>query len=83
MLNTIFHVLRILFILGRFYAMYKTTMNAMKGIGLGMLTGAAVAAIGTKAMNGKNKTAKQVRKNAGKAIHTMGTLLNDVEKMVK
>lgn len=63
--------------------MYKQTMNVAKGIGMGLLAGAAVAAIGTKAMNGGHKKMHAMKKNAGKAMHTMGNLIGDVEKMLK
>lgn len=62
--------------------MAKQAMNVAKGIGMGMLAGAAVAAIGTKAMGGSRKS-RQMKKNAGKAIHTMGNFIGDVEKMLK
>ncbi len=67
----------------RFDAMYKQTMNAVKGIGMGVLAGTVVAAIGTRAMNGGHKKMGHMKKNAGKAIHTMGNLIGDVEKMLK
>lgn len=82
-LRTVWRLIRILFIFWRCYTLAKTTMNAVKGVGLGVLAGAAVAAIGTKAMNSGGKTARQVKKSAGKAIHTVGSLLTDVEKMMK
>lgn len=62
--------------------MAKQAANVAKGIGMGMLAGAAVAAISTKAMSGTHKN-KQMKKNAGKAIHTVGNLIGDVEKMLK
>lgn len=63
--------------------MYKQTMNIAKGIGMGVLAGTVVAAIGTKAMNGGHRKAGHMRKNAGKAIHTVGNLIGDVEKMLR
>ncbi len=63
--------------------MYKQTMNVAKGIGMGVLAGAAVAAIGTKAMGGSHRKAAHMKKSAGKAIHTMGNLIGDVEKMLR
>ena len=63
--------------------MYQRTMNVAKGIGMGLLAGAAVAAIGTKAMNGGSKRMNAMKKNAGKAIHTVGNLIGDVEKMLR
>ncbi len=63
--------------------MYKQTVNMAKGIGMGVLTGVAVAAIGTKAMNGGHRKANHMKKNAGKAIHTVGNLIGDVEKMLR
>ncbi len=63
--------------------MYKQTMNMAKGIGMGVLAGVAVAAIGTRAMNGGPKKMVRMKKNAGKAVHTVGNLIGDVEKMLK
>ena len=81
--RTTLRLLRCLIILWRFDAMYKQTMNVAKGIGMGVLAGAAVAAIGTKAMSGSHRKAAHMKKNAGKAIHTVGNLIGDVEKMLR
>lgn len=62
--------------------MAKQAANVAKGIGMGMLAGAAVAAISTKAMSGSRKS-RQMKKSAGKAIHTVGNLIGDVEKILK
>lgn len=82
-LKTVLRLLNILLFLGRLDAMYKHTMNVAKGIGMGVLAGTVVAAIGTKAMNGGHRKSSHMRKNAGKAIHTVGNLIGDVEKMLK
>lgn len=63
--------------------MYKQSMNVAKGVGLGLLTGAAVAAIGTKAMSAPRKKAAHMKKNASRAIHTVGNIIGDMEKMLK
>ncbi|WP_322173608.1 hypothetical protein [Acutalibacter caecimuris] len=76
-------LIRFLIILGRFDAMYKQSMNVAKGVGLGLLTGAAVAAIGTRAMSGSHKKAAHMKKNASRAIHTVGNIIGDMEKMLK
>lgn len=62
--------------------MYRETMNAAKGIGLGVLTGVAVAALSTHAMKNGKRGAKELRKNAGKVIHSVGSFLGDVERML-
>lgn len=67
----------------RLDAMYKQTMNAVKGIGMGLLAGTMVAAIGTRAMNGGRRRANHMKKNAGKAIHSVGSFIGDVEKLLK
>lgn len=67
----------------RYDRMAKQAMNVAKGIGMGMLAGAAVAAVTSKAMGGGRRKSNQMRKNAGKAIHTVGNLIGDVEKMLK
>ncbi|WP_369297550.1 hypothetical protein [uncultured Neglectibacter sp.] len=81
--KAVLKLLKCILILWRFKIMAKQVMNVAKGIGMGVLAGAAVAAIGTKAMNGTHKKAKVMKKNAGKAIHTVGNLIGDVEKMLK
>lgn len=81
--KAVLKLLKCILIFWRFKIMAKQVMNVAKGIGMGVLAGAAVAAIGTKAMNGTHKKAKVMKKNAGKAIHTVGNLIGDVEKMLK
>ena len=85
MLNgrTALRLLRIYLILWRIDAMYKQTMNVAKGIGMGVLAGTVVAAIGAKAMEGNHRKAAHMKKSAGRAIHTVGTRIGDVEKMLK
>ena len=66
--------------------MYKQTMNIVKGVGLGIAAGAAVAAVSSKMMQGKRSTkarTKEMRKNTAKAVHTMGQLIDGVENMLK
>ena len=82
-IRAVLWLLRITIILWRFDAMYKQTMNVAKGVGLGLLTGAAVAAIGTKAMSGSHRKAAHMKKNASRAIHTVGSLIGDMEKMLR
>ncbi len=82
-LLTLLKLLKAIIIIGRFDAMYKQTMNAAKGIGMGILAGAAVAAVSTKVLSGSHKKAGNMKKSAGKAIHTVGNLITDVEKMLR
>lgn len=76
-------LLRYILVFWRYYTMAKQAMNVAKGIGMGVLAGVTVAAIGTKAMSGNRKKARVMKRNAGKAIHTVGNLIGDVEKMLK
>ena len=82
-LTAFLKLVRILIWIGRIEAMAKQTMNVAKGVGLGLLTGAAVAAIGTKAMSGSRRKAAHMKKNASKAIHTVGNIIGDMEKILK
>ncbi|MDE6837908.1 MAG: hypothetical protein K2P33_05880 [Acutalibacter sp.] len=82
-MTAVLRLVRLLILIGRFDAMYKQTMNVAKGVGLGLLTGAAVAAIGTKAMSGSHRKAAHMKKNASRAIHTVGSLIGDMEKMLR
>lgn len=65
--------------LWRYYYMYKGTMSVVKGVGIGMLAGAAAVTVGSQLMKDK----KHLKKNAGKAIHAVGELMNNVEYMFK
>ncbi|MBQ1985136.1 MAG: hypothetical protein II230_02375 [Clostridia bacterium] len=70
----------------RFDNMYKQTMNIVKGVGLGIAAGAAVAAVSSKMMQGKKSAkarSKEMRKNTAKAVHTVGQLIDGVEHMLK
>ena len=40
----------------RFDSMYRQSMNIVKGVGLGIAAGAAVAAVSSKMMKGKKST---------------------------
>lgn len=80
----VLRLLRFIIFLRRVDCMYKQSMNVAKGVGLGLITGAAVAAIGAKAMNGgSHKKAAHMKKNASRAIHTVGDMLGDMEKMLR
>ncbi len=81
--KTVLRLFQCILLVWRLDAMYKRTMNAVKGIGMGVLAGTVVAAVGAKAMSGGHRKASHMKKNAGKAIHTMGNLIGDVEKMLR
>ena len=70
-MTAVLRLVRLLILIGRFDAMYKQTMSA------------AVAAIGTKAMSGSHRKAAHMKKNASRAIHTVGSLIGDMEKMLR
>ena len=82
-LSTVLKLLNATIMIWRFDTMYKQTMNVAKGIGMGVLAGVTVAAISTKAMAGGHRKASHMKKNAGKAMHTEGNLIGDVEKMLR
>lgn len=63
--------------------MYKQSMKVAKSVGLGLLTGAAAAAVSAKIMGGGHKKAAHMKKNASKAIHTVESVLGDVERMLR
>lgn len=69
--------------LWRLETIMKQTMNMVKGIGMGMLAGVAVAAVSSKMMSSSHKKVSHMRKNAGKAMHSVGNLIGDVEKMLR
>lgn len=78
-MNMIF-IIKILLLIGRFRYMMKNTMNMVKGVGLGMLAGAAVTMVGSQMMKTDKK---QLKKNAGKAIKAMGDVIDGVQYMFK
>lgn len=83
-LTTVLKLVRFIILLRRIDGMYKQSMNVAKSVGIGLITGAAVAAIGAKAMNGgSHKKAAHMKKNASRALHTVGDMLGDMEKMLK
>ena len=59
--------------------MYKNAMGIAKGVGVGMLAGAAAVTVGSMLIKDK----KHLKKNAGKAIHAVGDLIDNVEYMLK
>lgn len=59
--------------------MYKQTMGMVKGIGVGMVAGAAVVGVGSMMLKDK----KHLKKNAGKAMHAVGELINNVDFLFK
>lgn len=63
----------------RLYYMYKNAMGIAKGVGVGMLAGAAAVTVGSMLIKDK----KHLKKNAGKAIHAVGDLIDNVEYMLK
>lgn len=70
----------------RFDTVYKQSMNIMKGVGLGIAAGAAVAAVSSKMMEGKKSAkarTKEMRRSTAKAVHTVGQLIDGVESMLK
>lgn len=82
---TVLKILRAVINLWRIDSMYRHSMSVAKTIGVGVLAGAAVAAIGTT-MSHSNKRkhgAGTMKKTAGKAMHTVSSLIGDVEKMLK
>ena len=85
--TAVLYVLKAAIWIWRFDAMYKQSMNVVKGVGLGIAAGAAVAAVSSAMMNGGKKSAKartkEMRRSTAKAVHTVGQLIDGVEKMLK
>lgn len=62
--------------------MNKQSMNLAKTIGIGVAASAAVAVLAGVSKQ-KHKNTLNIKKTAGKAVHTVGSLIGDVEKMLK
>ena len=75
MIKIINHLNRVL----RGYFMYKQTMGFIKGIGAGLIAGAVVSAVGANKM----KSNRRFKKRAGKALRTMGQVVDNVQYMFK
>ena len=80
--ETVLKLIRAAIIFWRFDNMYKKTSNAVMGVGLGVVAGVTVAAVSSKMM-GKSKRHINIKKTAGKAVHTVGSIIGDVEKMLR
>lgn len=63
----------------RSYMMYKETMGFVKGIGAGIVASVAVAAVGSQMM----KNNRHLRRDAHKAMHAVGSAMQNVENMFK
>ncbi len=59
--------------------MQKGFSTYMKGIGTGLIAGAAMVTAGSMMV----KNNKSVKKNAGKAIHAVGDFIENVQSMMK
>ena len=79
MMNAV-SVVKILLFYGRFYHMMKSTMNMVKGVGIGMLAGAAVTVVGSQMMKTDKK---HLKKSASKAMKTVSDVLDNVQYMFK
>ncbi len=63
--------------------MAKTTSKVAKGVGVGLITGATALAVGSMMMKNRKTNVKKMKKSAGKAVHTVGELINGVESMLR
>ena len=58
--------------------MSRHTANFVKGIGTGIAAGIALGVVGSRLMVANKKT---IKRNAGKAMHAVGDLLENVQQM--
>lgn len=82
-LFTVIKITKTVITLWRVIHMYKKTTNVIKGIGAGLAVGTAAIAIGSQMAKSRKKPAKNLKKSAGKAVHTVGTIIGDVEKILR
>ena len=85
-MTALFFLAKAVICIWRFDAMYKQGMNIVKGVGLGLAAGAAVAAVSSKMMKGKKSAkarTKEMRRNTAKAMHTVGQIIDGVEGMLR
>lgn len=67
----------------RIYAMMKSTAKVMRNIGIGLAAGTAVAMVGSQVAKNNKKSMKNLKKAAGKAMHTVSSVMGDVQHMMK
>lgn len=61
-------------------------MNIAKTVGIGLAVGSAAIAVGSAVMHKQpkqNSAVKNMKKTAGKAVHSMTEFMNGVETMLK
>lgn len=63
----------------RYYTMSRNAMNMVRNIGTGLAAGIAVGLVGSQMM----KNDKQIKRKAGRAVHAVGDLLDNVQYMFK
>ena len=61
--------------------MYKQSMDFVRGVGTGLVAGAAIAAVGSSMM--KNNNHNNLRRRANKTLRTVGDLMDNVQYMFK
>lgn len=67
----------------RFDSMYRHTKEIVRNVGIGLAASTAVAAIGVGVAKSQNRQGRQIRRTAVRAIHTVGNIVNGLEKMVR
>ncbi len=75
MIKIINHLNRVL----RGYFMYKQTMGFIKGVGAGLVAGAVVGAVSSQKM----KKDRRFKRRAGKAMKSVGQVVDNVQYMFK
>lgn len=71
--------LKMIYLTWRVCEMYKETMGFMKGIGMGLAAGVAVASIGSRTM----KNNKRLKRTANKAMRRVNGMLDNVDYIFK
>ena len=67
----------------RMDTMYRQSKEIAKKVGIGIAAGTAIAAIGVGVARNQNKPGNNMRKTAGKAVHTVGTVVSGLERMLR
>ena len=60
--------------------MAKTSMGFARGMGAGIAAGMTVGIVGAKMMTGDKR---HMKRNAGKAVHAIGDLIDNVQYMFR
>lgn len=82
-LRTLIFIINTIIKTGRICKLINQTKNIAKTVGIGLAAGTAVVAIGSQIAKKHNRPSRNMRKAASKAVHTVGSAVTNLEKILK